>query len=68
MDLTQHCWYFQHIATYKEVRLAEVIGNIPAYLAVFSSLLHHCMEEGQDVHQATESSMWTRSQSLMGNF
>lgn len=33
-------------ATHKEVRLVEVVGDIPANLAILASLLHHSVEEG----------------------
>lgn len=55
-------------ATHKEVRLVEVVGDVPANLAVLASLLHHSMEEGQHIHQAAEGRVWARCQGLMGDF
>lgn len=37
-----------------EVSLVEVIGYIPAQLAILTPLLHHCMEESQHPHQWPE--------------
>ncbi len=55
-------------STYEEVRLVEVVGDIPANLAILASLLHHSMEEGQHIHQAAEGRVWAFSQGLMGDF
>lgn len=55
-------------ATHKEVRLVEVVGDVPANFAVLASLLHHSMEEGQHIHQAAEGRVWARCQGLMGDF
>lgn len=65
--------YFQHsvndsCSTHEEVRLIEVVGDIPANLAVLASLLHHSMEECQHIHQAAEGRVWACCQGLMGDF
>lgn len=54
--------------TYKEVKLVEVIWDIPTNFAILASLLHHSMEEDQHIHQATEDRVWACSQGLMGDF
>ena len=56
------------VATYEEIRLAEVAGDIPANLAVLASLLHHGVEKGQHIHQAAEGRVWACSQGLIGDF
>lgn len=35
----------------QEVRVVEVVGDVPAETAVLSALLHHRVEEGQHVHE-----------------
>ena len=54
--------------TYEEVRLVEVVGDIPTNFAILASLLHHSMEEDQHIHQATEDRVRACSQGLMGDF
>ena len=49
-----------------EVRFIEVIGNVPAVLAVLSSLLYNSMEESQHVHQRCKGLVRTVSQYLIG--
>lgn len=53
--------------TYQEVRLVEVIGHVPANFAVFASLLHDGVEEGENVHQAAEGGVWAAQQGLQWN-
>lgn len=54
--------------TYEEIRLVEVVRDIPANLAILASLLYHSMEEGQHIDQATEGKVWAFSQRLLGDF
>lgn len=55
-------------ATYEEVRLVEVVGDVPANLAVLASLLHHSMEEGQHIYQTAVGRVRACKQGLLGYF
>lgn len=52
---------------YLEVRLIEVIRNIPSDLAIFPSLLNDGVEEGQDENEAGERLMATFHKSRSWN-
>lgn len=56
------------MSTHKKVRFVEIIWDIPANFAILASLLHHSMEEGQDIHQTAEGRVWASSQALGGDF
>mmetsp|Transcript_14108 Transcript_14108/g.33880 ORF Transcript_14108/g.33880 Transcript_14108/m.33880 type:complete len:904 (+) Transcript_14108:88-2799(+) len=50
-----------------EVRLVEVVGDVPAQLAVLAALLHHGVEERQHVRQRPEPLVRALGQGLLGD-
>lgn len=58
---------YSQYTTYKKVRLVEVVGDVPANLAILAPLLHHGMEESQHIDEAAEGRVWARRQGLMGD-
>lgn len=53
---------------YQEVRLIEVIWDVPTNFPVFAPFLHYSMKKSQHVHQAAENWVWTCSQGMRGDF
>lgn len=52
---------------YLEVRLIEIVRNVPADFSVFPPLLHHSVKEGQHIDQGFESRMWAPFQHVIGD-
>ena len=57
----------KYLHTHREIRLVEVIGDVPTNLAVFSSFLYHGVEEAQYEDKRGEGWMRTVGESRVGD-